>query len=267
MSCPLPHVLVLLNLSRRSALLPGEASRRAVVLSSIALSACLPHAILFSSAACPPRLSTRWAGRFGDERRLLAIAMSMLMSSDAMRISLGCVFLGSLCSPSVHRPASRHGGRGGERRSRRCCFVRTSTACYSRWRRGLTCLLVPMSSVGFLLRCAIFVDRVRCGCRGCFPMVYCHCVVREDEHGIGSSGFLSLVFLTRFPLRLVINSSLVSTLIAATGIFNPFMPDCSWGRSFRRASPRPLYPWRTGRGVFMPIISAVSWLKRRGRMR
>ena len=78
MSFPLPHVLVLLNLLRSS------------------------------------RLSTRWAGRFGDERRLLAIAMAMLMSSDAMRISLGCVFLGSLCSPSVHRPASstRMAGRG-----------------------------------------------------------------------------------------------------------------------------------------------------------
>lgn len=79
-------------------------------------------------------------------------------------------------------------------------------------------MLVPTSSVGFLLRCAIFVDRVRCGCRGCFPMVYCHCVVREDEHGIGSSGFLSLVFLTRFPLRLTPTSSLVSTLIATTGV-------------------------------------------------
>ena len=49
-------------------------------------------------------------------------------------------------------------------------------------------------------------------------MVYCHCVVREDEHGIGSSGFLSLVFLTRFPLRLTPTSSLVSTLIATTGV-------------------------------------------------
>ena len=28
------------------------------------------------------------------------------------------------------------------------------------------------------------------------------------------------------------------------------MPDCSWGRSFRRALPRSLYPWRTGQGVF-----------------
>lgn len=75
-----------------------------------------------------------------------------------------------------------------------------------------------LASFGFLLRCANFVDRVHCGCRGCFAMVYCHCVVREDEHGIGSSGFLSLVFLTRFPLRLTPTSSLVSTLIATTGV-------------------------------------------------
>lgn len=63
-----------------------------------------------------------------------------------------------------------------------------------------------------------FCGSRHCGCRGCFAMVYCHCVVREDEHGIGSSGFLSLVFLTRFPLRLTPTSSLVSTLIATTGV-------------------------------------------------
>lgn len=98
-------------------------------------------------------------------------------------------------------------------------------------------------------------------------MVYCHCVVREDEHGIGSSGFLSLVFLTRFPLRLY--SYFLPRLDAYSdhGHFQSFHARLLMGRSFRRASPRPLYPWRTGRGVFMPIISAVSWLKRRGRMR
>lgn len=63
-----------------------------------------------------------------------------------------------------------------------------------------------------------FCGSRHCGCRGCFAMVYCHCVVREDEHGIGSSGFLSLVFLTRFPFRLTPTSSLVSTLIATTGV-------------------------------------------------
>ena len=49
MSCPLPHVLVPLNLSRRSALLLGEASRR-VLVPRRSPPACLPHIILFSSA-------------------------------------------------------------------------------------------------------------------------------------------------------------------------------------------------------------------------
>lgn len=81
-------------------------------------------------------------------------------------------------------------------------------------------MLVPMPSVVSVLRCAMrdFCGSRHCGCRGCFAMVYCHCVVREDEHGIGSSGFLSLVFLTRFPLRLTPTSSLVSTPIATTGV-------------------------------------------------
>ena len=63
-----------------------------------------------------------------------------------------------------------------------------------------------------------FCGSRHCGCRGCFAVIYLYCVVREDEHGIGSSGFLSLVFLTRFPIRLTPTSSLVSTLIAATGV-------------------------------------------------
>lgn len=61
MSFPLPHVLVMLNLLRRSALWFGEAPRRAFVHR---LPACLPRVLLFS---CPSRLaarlSTRRAGR------------------------------------------------------------------------------------------------------------------------------------------------------------------------------------------------------------
>lgn len=124
----------------------------------------------------------------------------------------------------VNRPApsTRLAGRGAGVAV--ACFFRISAVCRSRWRAGLTglvCLLVPMVVGRFrpaMCGCADFVDRVRCGCHGCFAMVYCHCVVREDEHGIGSSGFLSLVFLTRFPLRLTPTSSIVSTLIAATGV-------------------------------------------------
>lgn len=134
MSFPLPYVLVLLNLSRRPALLPGKDPRRVIVSRRLS-STCLPRVL--SPFFCPPRLSTRLAGRFGDERRLLAIAMAMLMSSDAMRISLGCVLLGSLCFPSAYRPASstRMAGRGTSEPS-------------------------LLASFGFLLRCADFVDRV-----------------------------------------------------------------------------------------------------------
>lgn len=166
--------------------------------------------------------------------------------ADVMRRSCGGWLIGSLAPRPPTAPLPRHGWRGGERGVVVACFFRISTVRRSRRHvrltMGLVCLLAPMSAVGFILRCAMrgFCGSRHCGCRGCFAMVYCHCVVREDEHGIGSSGFLSLVFLTRFPLRLTPTSSLVSTLIAATGIFNPFMPDCSWGRSFRRASPRPL---------------------------
>lgn len=70
MSFPLPHVLVLLNLLRSS------------------------------------RLSTRRAGRFGDERRLLAIAMDM-------RRSFGCGFLGSLTPRlSIAPTIDTDGGEG-----------------------------------------------------------------------------------------------------------------------------------------------------------
>ena len=96
-----------------------------------------------------------------------------------------------------------------------------------------------------------FCESRHCGCRGCFAMVYCHCVVREDEHGIGSSGFLSLVFLTRFPLRLTPTSSLVSTLIATTGVllilsFRPI----AHGSLLSTRLASSAHPWRTGRGVF-----------------
>lgn len=101
MSCPLPHALVLLNLSRRLALLFGEALRRAFVLSSIApLPACSPRVL---SPLFPPLCSSggttwQWASA------LFAIAIVM-----AMRRSFDCVLLGSLCFPSAYRPASRHG--------------------------------------------------------------------------------------------------------------------------------------------------------------
>lgn len=106
MSFPLPYVLVLLNLLCRPALL-CPMRLPAVSSSSCRLPRCLLACLVSSRlSSC---LSTRRAGRLGDWRCLLAIA-------DVVRMSCGCVFLGSLCSPSVHRPAARHGWRGGERR-------------------------------------------------------------------------------------------------------------------------------------------------------
>ena len=169
MSFPLPHVLVLLNLSRRPVLLPGEAARRVVLLLSIVpLPACLPRAILSSVRPLSFRFSTCRAGR------LAMCVRQLLVITDVMRMSFGCVFLGSITPRlSIAPPLDTDGGEGSEAASLLAFF-------------------------GFLLLCADFVDRVHCGCRGCFPMVYCHCVVREDEHGSGSSEFFGLFFYSDF---------------------------------------------------------------------
>ena len=149
-------------------------------------------------------------------RRLLAI-------TDVMRMSCGC--RAAACSsvrfalrPSIAPLLDTDDGEGSEASLPASFGFLPSAALVSVWDGG-----------GCLLACSYVIGRIssamrdfcgsrHCGCRGCFAMVYCHCVVREDEHGIGSSGFLSLVFLTRFPLRLTPTSSLVSTPIATTGV-------------------------------------------------
>lgn len=131
------------------------------------------------------------------------------------------------------------------------------------------CLLVPMPSVGFVLRCAM---REFCGSRSLrLPWllrrdIFISCRRGEDERDSGSSEFFGLFFYSDFRSALLL-PPLSSTLIATGGHFQSFHARLLMGRSFRRASPRPLYPWRTGRGVFMPIISAASSLKRRRRIR
>lgn len=86
-------------------------------------------------------------------RRLLAIAMAMLMSSNVVRRSFGCGFLGSLCFPSAYRPVLRHGWRGGERRSRRCLLL-------SDFYRLLLSLACGSDELG-LLACSYAVGRFR----------------------------------------------------------------------------------------------------------
>ena len=75
--------------------------------------------------------------------------------------------------------------------------------------------------------CADFVDRVRCGCHGCFAVIYCHCVVREDERDSGSSGFFSLFFYPDFSCPLF-NSSPSSTPYSGLGHFQSFHARCYW---------------------------------------
>lgn len=109
MSCPLPHVPVLLNLSRRSALRFGEASRR-VIHPLAAVSACLPRVLLSSARPLSSRLSTRQAER-------LAICVGSVCDcggrADVVRRMAACssVRLRPAC---VHRPAppTRVAGRG-----------------------------------------------------------------------------------------------------------------------------------------------------------
>lgn len=136
MSFPLPNVLVLLNLPRCPAVPPSGSVRRLAVPSSFRqlsiapLPACLSRVLLSSARPLSSRLSTRWAGRFGDERRLLAIAMAMLMSSDAMRRSFGCVFLGSL-TPRLSI-APYYDTDGGEGSWCRRCLLLSDFSCDAR---------------------------------------------------------------------------------------------------------------------------------------
>lgn len=147
---------------------------------------------------------------------LFAITTIVWMSCDGRAAAGSSVRLRHAC-PSP-RCSTRMAGRGT---GRRCLLLSDfyrlplSLACGSDWSGLFACSYV-IGRISSAMR--DFCGSRHCGCRGCFAVIYLYCVVREDEHGIGSSGFLSLVFLTRFPLRLTPTSSLVSTLIATTGV-------------------------------------------------
>ena len=111
MSYSLPHVLVLINLLRRPALLLGKAPSCHPF--PVALSACLPRVLLFS---CPSRLSarlsTRRAGRFELASALFAITVGVRMSCGCHATAAACssVRLRSAClSP---RSLDTDGGEG-----------------------------------------------------------------------------------------------------------------------------------------------------------
>ena len=165
MSCPLPHVIVLINPSRRSASRFGEALRRVIVPRRLPLLACLvsSRSPVFSS-----RLSARRAGRFGDGRRFcLRLRLSCGCHADAVRRSVCCgasrfALLPVCLSP---RSSTRRAGRGAGVLV--ACLFRISTVRRSRrhmWLTGAVCLLAPISSVVSVLRYAM------CGFCGSHPL-------------------------------------------------------------------------------------------------
>lgn len=118
MSCPLPHVLILLNLLRRPVFLLGEASRR-VIHPPVAcrLLVCLmPSCSLTRLASL---LVGRDAWRYASA--LFAIADFVLMSCGCH--AADCLFLGSLTSRLCQSPRSLDtvGGEGSW--CRRCLFL------------------------------------------------------------------------------------------------------------------------------------------------
>ena len=145
--------------------------------------------------------------------------------ADVVRMSCdgGCLLLGSLTLRLCPSPRSLDtvGGEG----SGGACFFRISPAMRNFC--GSHSLRLP-----WLLRRDIFIS-----CRR----------GRMSAIAVHRNSLACFSIPIAAPL---FTSSPSSTPIAAAGIFNPFMPDCSWSRSFRRASPRSLYPWRTGRSVF-----------------
>lgn len=250
--------------------LSRQAPRRAVVLSSIApLPACLPRVLSLPCLLVPSLCSSG-----GTAWRWASAACDYCGHTDVVRMSYGGrPAAGSsvrLASRLTIAPLLRHGRRGGERNVLVACFFRFPIVCRSRWRVRLAGLLAcfdvrrSVPSCGML--CADFVDRIRCGCRDCFAMVYCHCVVGEDECDSGSSGFLSLVFLTRFAAPLF-NSSPSAMPIKRPRAFS--ILSCPLLLAAPFDALRPVRFTHGGRGevFFMPIISAVSWIKRRRRMR
>lgn len=155
MSCPLPHVLVMLNMFRRPALLFGEAPRRVIhppCCRPCLLASC--HLVLFLpvSPRCSPFYSSggttwRWASA------LVAIA-------DVMRMSCGGWLIGSPCVPSAYRPASSTRTAGSRAGVAVACFFRISTVCRSRHPAAGWADLLACSYVGGRSRPAVCCARI-----------------------------------------------------------------------------------------------------------
>lgn len=112
---------------------------------------------------------------------MMVMSSHLVISScgDVLRFLLASRFA---CVPSAYRPASSTRAAGRGTGVGVACFFLISTVCRSRHPVAgcaglLACSDVRRSVPSCCMLCADFVDRVRCGCRGCFAMIYCHCVV------------------------------------------------------------------------------------------
>lgn len=229
-------------------LLLGEASRRAVVLSSIAsLPACLPRVL---SPLFPPLCSSG-----GTTWRWASAACDCNGRSDAMRMSCGCVFLGSLTPRlSIAPPLDTDGGEGSD--GSHCLLL----SDFYRLPLSLAC---GSDGLG-LLACFYVIGRISpamrdfCGSRSLrLPGLLPHGILFLCRRGRTSAIAAHRNSLACFSIPIsapLFASSPVFDAYSGHGrSFNPFIsPDCSWGRSFRRASARsPTSLRRTGRGVFL----------------
>lgn len=250
MSCPLPHVLILLNLLRRPVFLLGEASRR-VIHPPVA---CRLLVCLMPSCSLT---------------RLASLLASLLVGLDGLAMGVGSVCdcggradvmrrLAACFSVRLRpvRLSPRFLDTSGGEGNGRCClllldFYRLplSLTCGADGSGLLACSYGRRSFPSCCMLCADFVDRVRCGCRGCFAMIYCHCVVgggRMSAIAVHRNSLACFSIPISAPL---FTSSPSRRLIAAGGHFQSFHARCYWPLLSTRFAPFA-YPWRTGQSVF-----------------
>ena len=125
------------------------------------------------------RLSARRAGRLGNGRRL-CLRLRLLWPCDGR--STACSSVRSASRPPIAPPLDTADGEGSGAIAMLASFGFLPSAALVSVMVGRVwsaCLFLRHRSFPFCgVRCADFMDRVHCGCRGCFPMVYCSRVVR-----------------------------------------------------------------------------------------
>lgn len=184
--------------------------------------------------------------------------------ADVVRMSCdgGCLLLGSLTLRLCPSPRflDTVGGEGSWFRRRWLssdfCRLPSSLACGADGAGLLACSYGCRSFPSCDVRVRGF-----CGSRSLrLPGLLRHGILMSCRSGRMSAIAVHRNSLACFSIPIaapLFTSSPSSTPYSGHGrSFNPFItPDCSWGRSFRRAAPRSLYPWRTGRSVFLCLLS------------